>query len=523
MYSRWTMKRLLVVGLLAAVVLPACSPTTEPHSSPAPARAPAAHLSSYQGGSVVTAIAGTPSGGGFWVATSDGTVTPEGDAVWHGDASAVGLAAPIVSIAPTRTGNGYWLLGGDGGVFNYGDAGFYGSMGGSHLNGQALQIVGTPSGNGYWFVARDGGVFNFGDAGFYGSTGSMRLNKPVVGMAPSPSGRGYWLVARDGGVFNFGDAGFYGSTGSMRLNQPVVAMAAAPSGRGYWLVARDGGVFNFGDAAFYGSDGSNRLPAPAIGIVASPDGGGYWIVLGNGQVHAFGDAAALQTPAFQTTGYSLAGQIVAIDPGHNGGNGADPSYINQLVWNGRAWETCDTTGTETDSGYTEAAFNFGVASRLSTLLRAQGATVVMTRYSNSGVGPCVTQRSFIGNAAGADVMFDIHADGGPAGGYGFAVLEPVADGPNNAVISASDVLAGITRDTFEAVAGEPVSTYDGVDGLQPRSDLAGLNLTTVPKVLIECANMRNAGDAAKVTDPAWRQSAAEALDQSASAFLIGFP
>ncbi|HET6916233.1 MAG TPA: N-acetylmuramoyl-L-alanine amidase [Acidimicrobiales bacterium] len=517
-------RRLVVGAFVAAAAVTACFATGgAPVPSGLQGGMPVAQLSSYSGGSVVTGVAGTSTGRGFWVASSSGAVTPEGDAVSHGDASGIGLAAPIVGIAPTPTGGGYWLLGGDGGVFTFGDAGFHGSMGGSHLNGEPLQIVGTRSGNGYWFVARDGGVFTFGDAGFYGSTGSMRLNQPVVGMAATPSGHGYWLVARDGGVFTFGDAGFYGSTGSMRLNQPVVGMAATPSGHGYWLVARDGGVFTFGDAGFSGSAGGSPLPAPAIGIVASPDGAGYWIALGNGQVRAFGDAAALQTQPVPTTGYSLVGQIVSIDPGHDGGNGSDSSYINQLVWNGREWETCDTTGTATNSGYTEAAFNFDVAGRLAALLHSEGATVVLTRNTNGGVGPCVNQRAAIGNAAHADVMLDIHADGGPAGGYGFAVLEPVADGPNNGVISRSDTLAAITRDTFRSVTGEPVSTYDGVNGLQPRNDLAGLNLTTVPKVLIECANMRNSGDASRLTSSAWRQSAAAALNQSASRYLIGFP
>src|SRR5690242_2683317 len=50
----------------------------------------------------------------------------------------------------------------------------------------------------------------------------------------------------------------------------------------------------------------------------------------------------------------LAGKVVGIDPGHNGDNGADPAYINQMIWNGRESETCDTTGTQTASGYTEA-------------------------------------------------------------------------------------------------------------------------------------------------------------------------
>ncbi len=48
--------------------------------------------------------------------------------------------------------------------------------------------------------------------------------------------------------------------------------------------------------------------------------------------------------------------IVGVDAGHNGGNFNDPSYIDQLVWNGREWEACNTTGTETDGGYTEAQF-----------------------------------------------------------------------------------------------------------------------------------------------------------------------
>ncbi len=61
----------------------------------------------------------------------------------------------------------------------------------------------------------------------------------------------------------------------------------------------------------------------------------------------------------------------------------------------------------------------------------------MTRQNNDGVGPCVTTRAAIINSAHADVAVDIHADGGPVSGRGFAVLEPVADGPNSGVIASS--------------------------------------------------------------------------------------
>jgi N-acetylmuramoyl-L-alanine amidase len=276
-------------------------------------------------------------------------------------------------------------------------------------------------------------------------------------------------------------------------------MAAAPGG-GYWLVASDGGVFAFGGAPFAGSASGQVLTQPVASITAVPGGGGYWLAEGR------------RGP--------LTGQVVAIDPGHNGGNGADPAFIDAPIWNGTGYEACDTTGSETDSGYTEAQFNFNVAQYLAADLRAQGATVVLTRDSNTGVGPCVTERAAIGNDAHADAAVAIHADGGPPGGRGFAVLEPVADGPNDGVIGSSAALGSDLRDSFLAVTGEPVSSYDGVDGIQPRNDLAGINLTTVPKVFIECANMRNATDAALVVSPAWQQLAAQAIDDGITDFLL---
>jgi N-acetylmuramoyl-L-alanine amidase len=98
----------------------------------------------------------------------------------------------------------------------------------------------------------------------------------------------------------------------------------------------------------------------------------------------------------------LTGRVVAIDPGHNGENFTDTGYIDTTVFNGRQPEACDTTGTETDAGYTEAQFNFNVALDLTAILRSEGASVVLTRTSNTGVGPCITERAAIGNVAHAD-------------------------------------------------------------------------------------------------------------------------
>jgi N-acetylmuramoyl-L-alanine amidase len=236
-------------------------------------------------------------------------------------------------------------------------------------------------------------------------------------------------------------------------------------------------------------------------MAATPTGDGYWLVLGSG---------------------ALAGKVVGIDPGHNGLNASDPGFIDQPVYNGTGDEPCDTTGTETASGYTEAEFNFEVATDLQADLQAEGATVVLTRTNNDGVGPCVTTRAAIINDAAANVAVDIHADGGPPGGSGFSVLEPVADGPNDGVLGSSDTFGSMLRDAFGAGTGMPVADYGGaVDGLVPRNDLAGLNLTTVPKVLIEIGNMQNAGDAALEVTASFQQAAATAIAQAITEFLNG--
>jgi len=230
-------------------------------------------------------------------------------------------------------------------------------------------------------------------------------------------------------------------------------------------------------------------------------------------------AAGATATASAAAAKPLAGKVVGIDPGHNGGNFSDPSFINHSVWNGREEEACDTTGTETDGGYTEALFNFNVAGYLRAILIREGAKVVMTRRTNEGVGPCIDRRAHILDKARADVAIDIHADGGPSGGRGVAILTPVPDGPNDRVIASSKRFGRILLRRYTMVTGIPISNYDGSGGFSPRGDLAGLNLTTVPKVLIECVNMRNATDAARLVKPSFQRLAAKSMAEAITGFL----
>ncbi len=216
----------------------------------------------------------------------------------------------------------------------------------------------------------------------------------------------------------------------------------------------------------------------------------------------------------------LAGRTITVDPGHNGGNFTHPQQIARPVPDGNGEKECDTTGTAAPDGYRETDFNWSVALRLRALLQAAGAKVVMTRSSNTGVGPCVNERAAIGNRAHSDAAISIHADGGPPGGSGFAILipAPIPGGADRAIIAPSRRLAVDLRSTLLGI-GLHTSTYDGTDGLAPRTDLGGLNLSRVPKVFVEVANMQNHADEAPMERASYRERVAHALLAGLERFL----
>jgi N-acetylmuramoyl-L-alanine amidase len=216
----------------------------------------------------------------------------------------------------------------------------------------------------------------------------------------------------------------------------------------------------------------------------------------------------------------LAGKVVAIDPGHDGGNESHPDQIAQLVPQGDGQEkACDTTGTNGNDGYTEHQFNFTVALDVEVLLKAKGITVVMTRTNDTGVGPCVNVRADIGNNAHADAAVSIHADGYDGNGHGYQILTAIQSAGGPANDAASQRLAVDEHTALSAGSGLVPSTYAGTDGYEPRDDIAGLNLSTVPKVLVELGNMRDPGDLALEESPTGQQNMAQAVANGIIAFL----
>lgn len=141
----------------------------------------------------------------------------------------------------------------------------------------------------------------------------------------------------------------------------------------------------------------------------------------------------------------LKGTTVVLDPGHNGANASHPVEVNRPVPNGRGGtKACDTTGTSTDGGYSEHAFNWDVARRVHDALTAHGVCVVLTRPDDAEVGPCVNDRAAIANRAAATAIISIHADGAAPSGHGFHVSysdPPLNDSQGQPSVALAQTLA----------------------------------------------------------------------------------
>ncbi|WP_245666864.1 N-acetylmuramoyl-L-alanine amidase [Actinomadura latina] len=231
-------------------------------------------------------------------------------------------------------------------------------------------------------------------------------------------------------------------------------------------------------------------------------------------------SSAEQSPASaKDDASSLDGKVIVIDPGHNGGNADHPSEINKQVKIGNGSKACDTTGTETGAGYAEHAFTWDVSNRLAKILRARGAKVALTRKDDKGVGPCITERAALGNELKADAALSIHADGAAASGHGFHIIEPISIGRNADMVSGSAKLGQALRDAYREGTGIPYSNYLGKNAIDRRDDLGGLNMSKVPKVFIECGNMQNKSDAAKLSSASFRQRIADSLAKGFERYL----
>lgn len=214
----------------------------------------------------------------------------------------------------------------------------------------------------------------------------------------------------------------------------------------------------------------------------------------------------------------LSGYAIVVDPGHNG------VYVpriaaRQVDAGGGRRKDCNTTGTA-NARLSEHALNWKVASRLVADLRARGATVWLTRPDDVGVGPCVNERAAIGNRADADLLVSIHADGntsGSARGFHIITSTAMAGGPEAEARSMG--LARVIRGGLMGTAMPPSTYVGGGSGIVARSDIAGLNLSQIPGVMLEMGNMRHPKDAALFSQNAFHAQVARVLADAVTSSL----
>jgi N-acetylmuramoyl-L-alanine amidase len=207
--------------------------------------------------------------------------------------------------------------------------------------------------------------------------------------------------------------------------------------------------------------------------------------------------------------------LVVLDPGHNGGNATHTAEISRLVPAGFGRvKACNTTGTATDAGYPEHAYTWDVVQRIRRILQKHHIRVLMTRHSDRGVGPCVNRRAAIESTKGVSAAIAIHGDGAPSAGHGFHICTASrrpAHATARTMARSHEMAVKIHNALLGQNSGLVPSTYIGHDGYFPRSDEAGLNLSSKPTTFLELGNMRNAHDAALQSSPRGREHIAHAV------------
>jgi N-acetylmuramoyl-L-alanine amidase len=179
----------------------------------------------------------------------------------------------------------------------------------------------------------------------------------------------------------------------------------------------------------------------------------------------------------RSSGTGLGGKVVVIDPGHGDGDRGGQAH-----------------------GLTEAELVTDLASRLEGRLGAVGVRAFLTRGPDGR--PSDAERAQFANTAGADLVVSLHVDAARSprcnGVAAFHFGGPVGTSP------VGERLAWL-------VQREVTARTDLLDcGVHPKTwDL--LRLTRMPAVRLEAGYLTNPQDAARLADPEFRDTLAEAV------------
>lgn len=185
-----------------------------------------------------------------------------------------------------------------------------------------------------------------------------------------------------------------------------------------------------------------------------------------------------ETERLHSRGAALTGKVVVVDPGHGGPDRGAMA-----------------------NGLDEASLAQDLATRLEGRLQAMGVRVLLTRGEDSC--PTDADRAALANAAGADLVLSLHVD---------RAASPRCEGVATYHFGTG---SGTTSTVGERLAGlvqrEVVARTGMLDCRVHAKTWALLRMTQMPAVRLELGHLTHAGDAARLADPAFRDTVAEAL------------
>lgn len=185
-----------------------------------------------------------------------------------------------------------------------------------------------------------------------------------------------------------------------------------------------------------------------------------------------------EAEALHASGAALPGKVVVIDPGHGG---ADRGA--------------------TGHGLEEASVVEDLAARLEGRLTAVGVRALLTRGPDSC--PSDAERAEFANEAGADLVLSLHVDRDPTG-HCHGVASYHFGAGRGTTSTVGEELASL-------VQREVVARTDLLDCRVHEKTWEILRLTRMPAVRLELGHVSHPGDAARLADPAFRDTVAEAV------------
>lgn len=182
-------------------------------------------------------------------------------------------------------------------------------------------------------------------------------------------------------------------------------------------------------------------------------------------------------------GPGLPGRVVVIDPGHGG---RDTGALGH--------------------GLAEADVVLDMASRIEGRLAAVGVSAYLTRgrLDADADPPDEAERAAFANRLDADLVLSLHTDGH---------ANPVAQGAACFYYGTvpSGVFSVVGRTVAQHLQAEVVRRTDLLDGRVDAKSWELLRRTRMPAVRLEIGYLSNTGDAARLADPAFRDTVAEAV------------